>query len=281
MSNPVLTPKAFERAATEDRAGWAAPGRSGAPGAPSPWQQPSAPPIDDGPISPWTTSRMTLDGTVHATLALFALLLAGAFVGWLAVGSNDRGEVTSFPGWLIVALLGGLGLAFYTAFRPRHARYTAPAYALVEGLVVGAISHVYESLYDGIVVQAALATAGVFAAMLFLYSQRIVRVTDRLRRGIVAATFGVLAVYLVGFVASLFGSGLSFINSPSLLGIGFSVVVAGIAAFNLLLDFDFIERGSEAGAPAYMNWYGAFGLLVTVVWLYLELLRLLSKLQRR
>ena len=172
-------------------------------------------------------------------------------------------------------------MAILTVFKPMLARYTAPVYALLQGLFLGAISHVYEAQWSGIVVQAVLGTVGVFGAMLFLYTQRIIRVTNRTRRMVVAATFGVMVIYLVGAVVSLFGGSVSFINSPSLFGILFSVAVVGIAAFNLLLDFDVIERAEQSAAPRQLEWFAAFGLMVTVVWLYLEILRLLGKLNSR
>jgi uncharacterized YccA/Bax inhibitor family protein len=138
----------------------------------------------------------------------------------------------------------------------------------------------YEVQFDGIVVQAILATAGVFFMMLILYGLRILRATPRFVKGVIAATFGIMALYLVGFLFSLFGSGFSFWNDASLLGIGISVVICIVAALNLILDFDFIEKGVAAKAPAYMDWYAGFGLVVTLVWLYLEMLRLLARIRQ-
>jgi uncharacterized YccA/Bax inhibitor family protein len=140
---------------------------------------------------------------------------------------------------------------------------------------------VYDAQYDGIVLQAVALTFAVFAVMLFLFATRIIKVTDKLRMGIVAATGAILVVYVVNLLLSLFDKNMPFLHSSGAVGIGISLVIVGVAAFNLLLDFDFVERGVEAGAPRYMEWYAAFGLLVTLVWLYLELLRLLAKLQRR
>jgi uncharacterized YccA/Bax inhibitor family protein len=270
MPNPVLNDKTLRSvAAAEEAPGWAAPR-----------QLETAPsPIDDGPISPYRTGRFTVAGAARVTGILFAILLVGGIGGWMTVDATPDGEIR-FPGWLLVPMFAALGVAFLTFFKPHLARYTGPAYALLQGLVLGAISHVYEAQWDGIVVQAVLGTAGVFGAMLFLYSQRIIKVTDRLRRMIIAATFGVLAIYVVGFIVDLFGGGLSFIDSPSGFGIAFSFLVVGIAAFNLALDFDVIERAQGAGAPRQLEWFAAFGLMVTVVWLYLEMLRLLSKLRR-
>ena len=270
MPNPVLNDRTLRSAAAAEAPGWAAPrGPETAPG-----------PVDDGPISPYRSGRFTVAGAARVSGVLFAILLAGGVAGWLSVGTTPEGGVT-FPGWLLLPLIGAFGLAILTFFKPHLARYTAPAYALLEGLVLGAISHVYENQWSGIVIQAVLGTVGVFAAMLFLYTQRIIKVTDRMRRMIIGATFGIMAIYLVGLVVRLFGGELDFINQPSGLGIAFSFLVVGIAAFNLALDFDVIERAERSGAPRQLEWFAAFGLMVTVVWLYLELLRLLSKLNRR
>jgi uncharacterized YccA/Bax inhibitor family protein len=168
-----------------------------------------------------------------------------------------------------------------TCFKPNLARITGPIYALLQGVVLGAISGLYNAAWDGIVLQAVSLTIGVFFTMLFLYGTRIIKVTDKLRMGIVAATGAVFLVYLANAVFRLFGGHLPYLHDTSAIGIAISVVIVGVAAFNLLLDFDFVERGTAAGAPAKMEWYAAFGLLVTIVWLYLELLRLLAILQGR
>ena len=270
MSNPVLSEKAFKQAATDDRVGWAAPETATV----------RHEPITDGPISPYKTGRMTVEGAITATGVLFVLLLVGGAVGWISAKVSDP-ENLRIPGWIFAPLLIALGLVIWSVVKPQVSRYTAPAYALCEGLVLGAISHVFDARWNGIAAQAALGTAGVFATMLVLYTTRIVKVTDRFRKMVIAATVGVMVIYAVGLLAHLFGSGIGFINSPSALGVLFSVVVVGIAAFNLMLDFDLIEKGAQAGAPKYMEWYAALGLMVTVVWLYLEILRLLAKLRDR
>src|SRR3546814_438413 len=185
------------------------------------------------------------------------------------------------PGWLPVVAIAGLGVAILTIFKANLARFTAPVYALLEGALLGSISKLYNDQYDGIVVQAVGLTVGVFLVMLFLYASRIIKVTDKLRMGIVAATGAIMLVYLVGFVMRLFGAEMPFIHDSGPMGIGISLLIVGVAAFNLLLDFDFVERGVEAGGPRHMEWYAAFGLLVTLSWLYLGLLRLLAKLQSR
>jgi uncharacterized YccA/Bax inhibitor family protein len=227
--------------------------------------------------------RMTLDGVVLRGLVLAPIVVATGWVGWRAVQVTETefGVTTSVPGWILPALLVGLVVAMVTIFRPKTSPITAPLYAAVEGLVLGAISHLYEASYDGIVLQAILLSGGVFAVMLGLYSKRIVKVDDRLRRGIIAATGAVLIVYVVSMVLRIFGAEIPMIHEAGPVGILFSLVVVGIASANLLLDFDLIEKGVANGAPKWMEWYAAFGLLVTLVWLYLELLRLLSKLRSR
>lgn len=267
-SNPALSDKAFERAATQP--GWAAP----PPG--------TVPPAPDT-VSAWTpatpTKVMTVNGSVTATGVLLVLLVAGGFVGWLSTSSTPAG--VEFPAWFIAPLFGALGLAIATIIKPMWARITAPLYAVTEGIVVGAISKIYENQFDGIVTQAVIATIGVFAVMLFLFASRIIKVTDKLRMVIVGATLAIGVVYLFDFVMRLFNSEFPFLHDTGGMGILISVVIVGVAAFNLLLDFDFIERGTAARAPKAMEWYAGFGLLLTLVWLYLELLRLLSKLQQR
>ena len=275
MPNPVLNDKVFETAAaSEARAGWAAPSADTEYHAP----------ITDGPSSPYASVRdgaMTVGGTAAATGVLLVVLVAAGVVGWNLVDVDSTGQNVNFPAWLLLPLFGALGVAILTAFKPHLARFTSPIYALLEGLVVGAISHVFDAQYDGIVIQAISATIAVFAVMLALYGLRIIRVTERFRRIVIGATLGVVILYGVSMLLSLFGSTPSFIHDSSLLGIGLSIFVSGLAAFNLALDFDLIERGAKAGAPKYMEWYGAFGLLVTLVWLYLELLRLLARLRSR
>ena len=168
-------------------------------------------------------------------------------------------------------------------FKPHLAKILGPIYAMAQGFFLGAISKGYETFYDGIVVQAAGATIAVFGVMLVLYRTRIIKVTDRFRRIVISATIGIMVFYGACFLIQLFAGAdsISFLASPSLLGIGFSVLVAGLAAMNLALDFDFIDRGVEQGLSKDFEWYAAFGLLVTIVWLYLEMLRLLAKLRER
>ena len=274
MPNPALNENSWKKAAADDQVGWAAPGAgTGDAGT-------YHAPIDDGPISPYRTGRMTMGGAMSATGVLFVVLLAFGAIGWSAVKTSPVGEV-EWPGWIFLPMFGALGVAFLTIFKPHLARFTSFLYAALEGVVLGAISRIYDAQWNGIVIQAVLLTAAVFFGMLLLYSTRIIKVTDRMRRMVIVATFGVVVVYGVALLASLFGASISFITGASLFSIGFSVAIVGLAAFNLMLDFDFIERGANAGLPKQMEWFAAFGLMVTLVWLYLEILRLLAKLRSR
>jgi uncharacterized YccA/Bax inhibitor family protein len=217
---------------------------------------------------------MTLQGTVNKTgLSLLILLAAAAFV-W-----NLDGAVAS--GFIVVGLIGGLISALVTIFKKTWAPFTVPVYAAFEGLLLGGISAVYEQRYPGIVINAVALTFGTLAALLLAYRSGLVRATENFRLGIFAATGGIALVYLVSMVMGFFGRTIPYIHESGAIGIGFSLFVVVIAALNLVLDFDFIEHGAAARAPKYMEWYGAFGLLVTLIWLYLEILRLLSKLRSR
>jgi uncharacterized YccA/Bax inhibitor family protein len=231
--------------------------------------------VATGPI---VEETMTIGGVGRATGFLFLLLFGAAIFGWSAVDSG--GVSPAVPGWLLPAVIGALVVAIATVFRPTWAPWSAPVYAVIEGALLGAISHVYDALFDGIVVQAVLATGVTFAVMLTLYVTRTIRVTARLRSIIVGATVAIFAFYMISILLSMFGASVPLVWDSGALGIGFSLVVIAVAAFNLMLDFDLIERGSAAGMPEHMNWYAAFGLVVTIVWLYLEILRLLAKLQR-
>jgi uncharacterized YccA/Bax inhibitor family protein len=243
--------------------------------------------------------RMTVGGTLTATGVLFALIVAAGAFGWGQVqqvsewvdpttGQTSATEVTgwtmqnatSIPGWLFIAALVGFGLAMVAIFKPRTAPFLAPAYALCYGGALGAISAVYNQSYDGIVVQAVLATFAIFFVMLFLYVTRIIKVTQRYVMVVMAATLGIMVMYLITWVATLFGADIAFWNQPSALGIGITVVILVVASLNLAIDFAFIERASAAGAPKYMEWTGALGVTVTMVWIYLEVLRLLAMLRR-
>ena len=217
---------------------------------------------------------MTLQGTVNKTgLSLLILLAAAAFV-W-----NLDAAVASV--FILLGLVGGLVAALVTIFKKTAAPYTVPIYAAFEGLLLGGISAMYEQRYEGIVINAVALTFGTLAALLLAYRSGLVRATENFKLGIFAATGGIALVYLISMVMGFFGRTIPYIHESGTIGIGFSLFVVVIAALNLVLDFDFIERGAEMGAPRYMEWVGAFGLLVTLIWLYLEILRLLAKLQDR
>jgi uncharacterized YccA/Bax inhibitor family protein len=220
---------------------------------------------------------MTLDGTIFKTAILTVILIGGAIISW----SPGVAATLLSQGLLIGGSIGGMIVAFLTIFMPRISPYTAPLYAALEGLFLGGISSIFEQRYPGIAMQAVGLTFGVLAVMLGIYASRIIRVTERFKIGVMAATGGICLVYFVAFIASFFGANIQFINSPSLVGIGFSLFVVVIAALNLILDFDFIEQGVQRQAPKYMEWYGGFSLMVTLVWMYLEILRLLAKTRSR
>ena len=218
-------------------------------------------------------NRMTLEGTVNKTIIGLLLLFFSASYSF----TNAN---TSFV-WL--GFIVGFILALITIFKKEWAPYTVPLYAIFQGLALGGISYIYASMYTGIVQQAVFLTFGIFGSLLFAYKTKIIKPTENFKLGLFAATGGIFLVYLVSFIMSFFGSGLPIMNpqNSSLISIGFSIFVVIIASLNLVLDFDFIEEASEAGAPKYMEWYGVFGLLVTLIWLYLEILRLLAKLNSR
>jgi uncharacterized YccA/Bax inhibitor family protein len=216
------------------------------------------------------SERMTLDGAVNKTAILLSLCFGGAFIGW------------NVPALAMPGLIIGTILAFVTIFRnPAKAGTTAPFYAGFEGIALGGITVFAEAQYPGIGIQAIGLTFGILASLLFCYKSGIIKPTENFRLMIFSATMGIALLYLVSFIMSFFGSGIGFIHSNGMFGIGFSLFVVGIAALNLVLDFDFIEEGAEQGLPKYMEWYGAFSLMVTLVWLYIEILRLLMKLRSR
>jgi uncharacterized YccA/Bax inhibitor family protein len=222
---------------------------------------------------------MTMDGTVNKTGVLLALALAAASWPWhLFLQTHNP---ASIMGTLFVGLIGGFIIAIITTFKMTWAPVTAPVYALLEGLALGSISAVLEMRYPGIAMQAVAMTFGVLLVMLVLYRTHIIPVTQKLRIGIVAATGAICLFYVAEMILGFFGVQFSSINGSGMIGIAFSVVVVGIAALNLVLDFDFIERGVAVSAPKYMEWYGAFGIMVTLVWLYIEILNLLSKMRSR
>jgi len=217
--------------------------------------------------------KMTIEGTVNKTAMSLLLLMATASYTWTIPS----------PGLMMFGMFGGFILAIVTIFKKNWAPYTVSGYALLKGLALGGISRFFEMQYPGIVSQAVFLTFGILAALLLAYKSGLIKPTENFKLGVVAATGGIAIMYLISFVMSFFGSGMAIMNpgNSSLFSIGFSIFVVIIASLNLVLDFDFIEEGAEMGAPKYMEWYGAFGLLVTLIWLYLEILRLLAKLQSR
>lgn len=219
------------------------------------------------------TAAMTLEGTANKSLILLALAVITSIISWKTIAVNP-----GLGGAMVLGgLITGLILALIVIFKKKTAPVLAPAYALVEGLVLGGVSQLYESAYGGIVMQAILLTGGIFLSMLLLYRSRIIKATENFKLGVAAATGGIFIFYLVAFIGSFFGFNMPLINDSGTFGILFSLFVVAIAALNLVVDFDFIESGVEANAPKYMEWYASFGLFVTLIWLYLEILRLLAK----
>ena len=225
------------------------------------------------------STSMTINGTVNKTgLMLLQLVAAAAFTWSKFTGPDSMPQVLP---WLMTGAIGGLIVALITIFTKTWAPVTAPAYAVLEGLFLGGFSAMMEMKFPGIVMQAVFLTFGTLFSLLVAYRSGLIKATENFKLGVVAATGGIFVLYLVSFIMGFFGKSIGFIHDSSWLGIGFSAFVVVIAALNLVLDFDFIENGVEQGAPKYMEWYAAFGLMVTLVWLYLEILRLLAKLQSR
>ncbi len=237
--------------------------------------------LGSGSVVSRDADAMTLNGTVGKTGILLLLAMITAAYAWSHTFTTT-GELSPMVKlYLWGGLIGGLVLSLVTIFKKNWAPVSAPLYALAEGLFLGSISAIYEARFNGIVFQAVILTFGTLFALLFAYRSGLIKATENFKLGVVAATGGIALVYLATIVLGFFNITIPFIHESGLIGIGFSLFVVVIAALNLVLDFDFIESGVEAGAPKYMEWYGAFGLMVTLVWLYLEFLRLLSKLQSR
>ena len=223
--------------------------------------------------------RMTLEGTVNKTGLLLLCSIATAAYTWhLFNQSHSAAEMLPL---LWIGTLGGLVCAVITMFKKEWAAVTAPAYSLLEGLALGAISSVFELRFPGIAIQSVSLTFGTLLVLLLAYRSGLIPVTQKFRMGIVAATGALMVFYLLQFALGFFGIRFASVNGSGIVGIGFSLVVVGVAALNLVLDFDSIENGVRMGAPKYMEWYGAFGIMVTLVWLYLEMIRLLSKIRGR
>ncbi|MGN6693240.1 MAG: Bax inhibitor-1/YccA family protein [Aquihabitans sp.] len=298
MSNPALNPKIFQKETAANQQsgafepGWGSPAdelppnvfgaQAGAAAAGAGAGQTLRPPATSG------GDTMRISGTMTATAILLLILMVSAVFGWQALdlvklGTNAAGQTVyaplKIPAWIFAAWIGTFVLAMVTIFKPRLARITAPIYAVGEGLVLGSISAIFEASYPGIVVQAVLLTFGVFITMMVLFATGTIRVTEKLRMGIFAAMGAIFFLYLVDIVVGLFGGNLPLVDSSSPWGIGFSVVVVIVASLNLLLNFDFIKQAVDYQAPRYMEWFAAFGLMLALVWLYLEILRLLAKLR--
>jgi uncharacterized YccA/Bax inhibitor family protein len=223
--------------------------------------------------------RMSLNGTVNKTGILLICAIATAAWTWSRfLVSRDMNDVAPL---MMGGLIGGLIFAMITIFKKEWSAVTAPIYALLEGLVLGGLSSLLEMRYPGIAIEAVSLTFGTLFVLLILYRTGVIRVTQKFRIGIFAATGGIAVFYLLEMVLGMFGIHFAAVNNSSPIGIGFSLFVVAIAALNLVLDFDFIEQGVQYGAPKYMEWYGAFGIMVTLVWLYLEILTLLSKTRSR
>tara|TARA_X000000368_G_scaffold87280_1_gene66362 strand:- start:228 stop:956 length:729 start_codon:yes stop_codon:yes gene_type:complete len=220
------------------------------------------------------TQAMTIDGTVNKTALGLLLLMTSAIYSW-----NSPGEAL---GWFVPITIFTFILLIITIFNKKAAPYTVPLYCLAEGVVLGGISKFADNMFSGIASQAMGITFGILAALLILYKSKLIAVTDNFRLGVVSATFGVFIIYILSLIFPLFGKNfMAPFFENDIWGIGFSLFVIGIASMNLVLDFDFIEKGVENGAPKYMEWYGAFGLMITLIWLYVEILNLLMKLRSR
>jgi uncharacterized YccA/Bax inhibitor family protein len=224
-------------------------------------------------------NRMTLSGTVNKTGVLLICSLATAAWTWSQFMQSHNAAAVAPE--MLVGLFGGLIFALVTTFKKEWAPVTSPIYALLEGLMLGGLSALMEMRYPGIAIQAVSLTFGTLFVLLIAYQSGLIKVTQKFRLGVIAATGGICLFYLIQMLLGFFGIQFASINGSGIIGIGFSLIVVAVAALNLVLDFDFIEQGVQMGAPKYMEWYGAFGIMVTLVWLYIEILRLLSKLRSR
>jgi uncharacterized YccA/Bax inhibitor family protein len=272
MANPALNEKRFEHERDEWEAGWAAPAAA--------LQAPEGR-ADAGTLPPAAarTDVMTANGTFAKTFLLFLVVLGGGAIGWSQTNVSPANQI-NIPGWIWVCLFAGFGLALVCIFKPTAARFVSPLYAVAQGLFLGSISKAFESQWNGIVFQAVLATIAVFFATLALYVFGAVKVTRRFQMVVIGATFGIMLLYVFGFLLNLFGVDVVFWNQPTALGILVSLGICIVASLNLFLDYEFIRQATIERSPKYMEWYGAFGIMVTLVWLYLEILRLLSLLRR-
>lgn len=223
-------------------------------------------------------SKMTLAGTVNKTFMLLSLVMVTAVFIWMTF---SKGDVNLVGTLIIIGCFGGLVVGTITSFKPKLSMITAPIYALLEGLALGGISAYFESSYNGIVLQAVMITTTVLLSLLMLYKSKIIKPTENFKLGVASATLGIALVYILNIIIGFFGVQIPLIHESGLVGISFSIIIVIVASLNLVLDFDFIENGVNKGYPSYMEWYGAYGLMVTLIWLYLEILRFLSKLKDR
>jgi uncharacterized YccA/Bax inhibitor family protein len=222
---------------------------------------------------------MTIQGTVNKTFLMLVLVLIPAVWVWntFFVSGNPQAIMP----WLYGGVIGGFIVAMVTIFKKKWSPVTAPLYSVLEGLAIGGISAFFEAQFPGIVIQAVALTFGTLLCLLLVYKSGIIKVTENFKMGVVAATGGIALIYVITIALGFFGIRMPYIHESGIIGIGFSLFVVIIAALNLVLDFDFIEKGASAGAPKFMEWYAAFGLMVTLIWLYLEILRLLAKTRSR
>jgi uncharacterized YccA/Bax inhibitor family protein len=239
-SNPFMNERAYQRTATQT-------------------------PLD-GQMIQRGAGKMTVQGAINKTFILFGIMLITAMFAY------------TMPSSLLMwgGAIGGLIVVFIAASRPQMSGTLAPIYAALEGLFVGAISAVYASAFNGIIFQAVTLTLAVLFIMLFIYKAGLVKVNQKFRAGVMMATGAIAVVYLVAIVLNMFGINMPYLHEGGMMGIGISLVIIGVAALNLLLDFDNFEKGEKYGAPAYMEWFSAMGLLITLVWLYIEILRLIA-----
>lgn len=230
--------------------------------------------------------HMTLNGTINKTALAVLFVIATAFYTWQKFFEvydplNPAIASASIIKYLAIGGIGGFIIAIVATFTPRWSGFTTPLYAIFEGLFLGGLSAMFEAQFPGLVIRAVALTFAVFLSMLFVYRQGIIKVTGKFRRGMISAMMGLLMVYLVSWIAGMFGANVSYLHGGGTFGLIFSLIVTGISAFSLMLDFDFIDQNAAAKAPKYMEWYSVFGLLVSLVWLYVNILRLLSIFSNR
>lgn len=265
MANKVLETALNNAAKEEAKPGYAAPTLD-------PTQTYGSADVGNGGIIS-TSDTMSTTGSARIALFLFAIVVAAGTWSWIMVPDSALVPV------VMISILIAFGLAIAAMFRPQSARITAPLYAVFEGVALGLISRIFEDAYNGIVVQAVLATGAIVFVMYTLYSTRLIKATPRFRKIVIGATFAIALFYMMNLLLSIFNVNMPLINDAGPWGIAFSVFIIVIAASNLILDFDFIEQGSAAGLPKYMNWAAALGLIVTIVWIYLEVLRLFATMR--